>query len=72
MIEIDVRGLSCPIPVVKTKKAVEDKPNEIIAVLVDSAVARENVSRLATSIGYNVNIENVAGEEFRLTLEPVQ
>jgi tRNA 2-thiouridine synthesizing protein A len=72
MIEIDARGLSCPIPVVKTKKVLEDKPNEIIVVLVDSAVARENVSRLATNIGYKVNMENVAGEELRLTLEPVR
>lgn len=72
MIEIDVRGLSCPIPVVKTKKAVEANQNEIIVVLVDSAVAGENVSRLATNIGYKVKIENGAGEEFRLTLEPLQ
>ncbi|MCK4721832.1 MAG: sulfurtransferase TusA family protein, partial [Dehalococcoidia bacterium] len=28
MIEVDVRGFSCPIPVVKTKKAIEEHPDE--------------------------------------------
>ena len=69
MFEIDVRGYSCPIPVVKTKKALEDNPEEKVAVLVKTAVSRENVSRLAKSRGYSVEVEGVA-DEYRLVLMP--
>jgi len=69
MIEVDARGFSCPIPVVKTKKAIEENPGEKITVLVETAVSKENVSRLAKSKGYWVEIEEV-GEEFRLNLSP--
>jgi len=69
MVEVDVRGFSCPIPVVRTKKAIEENPNEIIIVLVESAVSRENVSRLAQSKGYIVEVERVE-DDFRLRLSP--
>ena len=49
MIDVDVRGLSCPIPVVKTKEAIEKNPGSEISVLVDAEVAKENVTRLAES-----------------------
>jgi len=54
MIEVDARGLSCPIPVVKAEKAIDDNPGEEITVLVDNEAARENVTRLAGSKGYAV------------------
>ncbi|HAA89115.1 MAG: SirA-like protein [Thermoanaerobacterales bacterium 50_218] len=69
MLEVDVRGLSCPIPVVKTKKAIEENPGQTIVVLVESEVSRENVTRLAQSKGYKVKAEKTAGE-YRLLLEP--
>ena len=69
MIEVDVRGFSCPIPVVRTKKAMEDNPTDPLGVLVESAVSRENVSRLAKSRGYSVTVEDVE-DGFRLVLGP--
>ncbi len=69
MTEVDVRGYSCPIPVVKTKKAMDENPGETLTVLVETAVSRENVSRLADSRGYSVKAEEVSGE-YRLTLTP--
>ncbi len=69
MVEVDVRGYSCPIPVVKTKKAIEENPKEKVTVLVESAVSRENVSRLAQSKRYSVEIESLEGG-FRLSLSP--
>ncbi|HOW57792.1 MAG TPA: sulfurtransferase TusA family protein [Smithellaceae bacterium] len=71
MIEVDARGLGCPIPVVKTKQAIEKNPGEQIIVLVDAAVAKENVSRLAACKKYNVQCEAAATEEFRLLLSPM-
>jgi tRNA 2-thiouridine synthesizing protein A len=69
MTEVDVRGFSCPIPVVKTKKAMEDSPGEVLTVLVETEVSKENVTRLAESRGYAVKVEDVSGE-YRLTLAP--
>jgi tRNA 2-thiouridine synthesizing protein A len=69
MIEVDVRGLSCPIPVVKTKKAMDENPREPIGVLVESAVSKENVSRLARSRGYSITVVDVE-DGFRLVLSP--
>ena len=69
MVEVDVRGFSCPIPVVKTKKAIEENPHEAITVLVESAVSKENVSRLAYSKGYAVKVEETP-DGYRLLLSP--
>jgi len=69
MTEIDVRGFSCPIPVVKTKKAMDASPEAVLAVLVETEVSKENVSRLAKSRGYSIKEETVSGE-YRLTLTP--
>ncbi|MFC1927982.1 sulfurtransferase TusA family protein [Chloroflexota bacterium] len=69
MIEVDVRGFSCPIPVVRTKKAIEQHAKEPLTVLVESAVSKENVSRLAGSMGYSVKVEE-AKDGFRLLLSP--
>jgi tRNA 2-thiouridine synthesizing protein A len=69
MIEVDVRGFSCPLPVVRTKKAIDENPNEPLTVLVDIMVSQENVSRLARSRGYSVRTEEIENG-FRLFLHP--
>lgn len=69
MIEVDVRGFSCPVPVARTKKAMEENPTEPLSVLVESAVSKENVSRLAKKRGYSVTLEDVE-DGFRLVLRP--
>lgn len=48
---LDVRGLSCPEPVIRTKKALEG-PDTSLTVLSDSFVAAENIRRLVSSLGY--------------------
>ncbi len=70
MTEVDARGLSCPIPVVKTKQVMESNPKDGITVLVDSNVAKENVTRLAESKKYSVTIQTTAEEEYKLILKP--
>jgi len=47
---VDARGLACPMPVVRTKQAVDAGATEL-EVLVDNEAARENVLRFAGSIG---------------------
>ena len=71
MIQLDLRGLSCPIPVVKTKQAIDKNPGEAIGILLETAVARENISRLAASRKYSVKVETLAQEECKLFLTPI-
>lgn len=52
---IDARGLACPHPVVLTNKAFEE--SDEVMTIVDNPVARENVTRLAESRGFRVEVE---------------
>ena len=70
MIEINARGLGCPIPVVKTRQAMDKNPGEPITILVETAVAKENLSRLAAAKKYSIEIETTAKEEYKLLLKP--
>lgn len=58
---VDCRGLSCPLPVINTKKAIEAAaalPADLaFTVLTDNTTAAENVSRFARSAGCRVAVE---------------
>lgn len=62
ILTVDARGKLCPEPVVLTRKAMNSFSGEALLVLVDSPVAKENVSRLAKKQGYRVTVEEVDGE----------
>ncbi len=55
MIKIDVRGLSCPTPVLKTKQAIKggEKRLEIVS---DSNTSMENISKYLRVAGYNFTV----------------
>ncbi len=61
MKEIDCRGLSCPEPVINTKRALKESPDGV-TVLVDNRVPLENVSRFAGAMGYNATSVEKNGE----------
>ena len=63
---IDARGLSCPQPLLLAKQAME-KGDEPVAVLADSAVAAENISRLAAKLGWTICASS-SGDDTRLEL----
>jgi TusA-related sulfurtransferase len=56
MVEVDVRGFSCPVPLMRTKKALEAEP-QAITVLVDSGTAKANVVNLLKDSSYDVAVE---------------
>lgn len=45
-IEVDVRGLSCPEPVILAMDAMEEHPGETIRVLGDEAHTRKNLEKM--------------------------
>ena len=52
MITVDAMGEACPIPVIKTKKAIQSLTKaDTIEVLVDNEIAVKNVSKLAEAEG---------------------
>ncbi len=62
--KIDARGLSCPQPVLLAKKAMDKLGKGTLEVIVDTVTSRENISRLARSAGYQMTVEEKAGEFF--------
>jgi tRNA 2-thiouridine synthesizing protein A len=64
MKEVDVRGLSCPMPLVRTKQALDDGTRELL-VLADSGTAKANVVALLSDVGFEVTVEDT-GVEYRI------
>lgn len=64
---IDTRGLSCPMPVMLVQKEISKNSPKTLEVLADAKVAVENITRLATSNGYQVAVEET-GLEYKLNL----
>jgi len=65
-ITVDVRGLSCPQPVILVQKAIE-KGKFPLEVLADSVTSRENVRRIAEKLGCKVEI-TAQDDEFKLVI----
>ena len=61
MTTIDARGLSCPEPVIMTRKAMIGSDNAY-EILVDNVTAKENVTRYAEHQGYTVTVTEKSGE----------
>jgi TusA-related sulfurtransferase len=69
MSTIDARGLSCPEPVLRARRAiVAAAPGSDLEVLVETVTSRENVLRAARSLGCAVRVEEEAEGGFRLRI----
>lgn len=55
--ELDARGELCPKPVIMTKKELDKEENTSVTTIVDNEVAKDNVSKLATSYGYSFTVD---------------
>ena len=66
---VDSRGLSCPQPVLMTMEKLKTLNQGELVVLVDTDTSRENVSRAAASLGWQVKEVQPEGEEYRITLQ---
>lgn len=66
VLQVDARGISCPEPVIMTKKAMGKAPGGF-QVIVDNNAAMENVSRFAQGNGYSVKVKQ-NGCDFILTI----
>lgn len=70
MITVNAMGDNCPIPVIKTKKAMQALTGpETIEVLVDNEIAVQNVTKMASSSGGTVSSEKLGDAEFKVTIQ---
>ncbi|MDD4896433.1 MAG: sulfurtransferase TusA family protein [Atribacterota bacterium] len=63
----DVRGLSCPLPVVKVRNKLTELKEGILQVLVDTGTAKDNITRMANNNGWKVEVKEQE-EEYLLTI----
>ena len=66
---IDARGLSCPQPAMLARRVLQELDKGNLQVLVDSNTARENVSRMARNLGWEVNIEEQPEGNFQIMMK---
>ena len=66
---VDARGLSCPEPVMLTHQALQKLGKGTIEVLADTGTAKENVSRMAKSSGWEVTVEDQPDGSYRILLK---
>jgi selenium metabolism protein YedF len=59
MEKLDCRGQQCPQPVIQVRQQMMSNPDTVLQVLVDDQACKENVSRLAKTLGYEIKVENV-------------
>ena len=70
MITVNAMVDNCPIPVIKTKKAMAALTGpETIEVLVDNEIAVQNVTKMASSSGGKVTSEKLGDAEYKVTIE---
>ena len=70
MITVNAMGDNCPIPVIKTKKAMAALTGpETIEVLVDNEIAVQNVTKMASSSGGKVTSEKLGDAEYKVMIE---
>ena len=61
---VDARGLSCPQPVVLTKKALEGADIHEVLTIVDNPTALENVSRMVKTLNLESNVDEKEGQYY--------
>jgi TusA-related sulfurtransferase len=65
---VDVRGLSCPQPVLLALNEIKKINKGELVILVDTDTSKENVSRAATTQGWQVKSVESEGIGYRITV----
>ncbi len=72
-VELDCMGEACPVPLIKTEKALEKlEVGDVLIVAMDHSCAMKNVPEWARKQGHNVEIEEVDDGEWECVIEKVK
>lgn len=67
--EVNALGQACPIPVVRTKKAISSlKTAGTVTTFVDNEIAVQNLKKLADRNGYTVTSEKISDSEYHVSM----
>lgn len=70
MIQVNALGDACPIPVVKTKKAIGQLGGSgVVETLVDNEIAVQNLTKMANQKGYKVRSKKLAEKQYQVVME---
>lgn len=64
--KLDLRGLECPEPVIRTKRELDKEDVKEVVSVVDNEVARENLKKLTNSMNCDASVKEV-GSDFEVT-----
>ncbi|MDO5725352.1 MAG: sulfurtransferase-like selenium metabolism protein YedF [Tissierellia bacterium] len=64
--KIDALGLACPRPVILARRAINDRPEENIIVLVDNLIATENLKKMAEQLKLKTQIREIEKEVYEV------
>lgn len=68
-IQVDARGEACPIPVVKTRQAIQSLQGAgTVETLVDNEIAVQNLTKMADQKGYRVESEKQSDDCYRVLM----
>ena len=65
---VDARGLSCPQPAMLARKTLQKLSRGSLEVIVDNGTARENVSRIAKNLGWEIDIDERSEDDVHLLI----
>lgn len=68
---VNAMGNPCPIPVVKTKKVIDEIKAQggLVETLVDNEIAVQNLTKLGKNSGYSVSSEKLEEKKFRVVIQ---
>lgn len=64
--KLDAKGMACPLPVVKTKKLLEEY--DVVETTVDNFTATQNLGKLAEQSGYGIDVKEISSQEYVVTI----
>jgi tRNA 2-thiouridine synthesizing protein A len=71
--ELDLRGLYCPIPILRTREEIEKvKIGDLLRVMADDPAAEEDLKRWAKRTGQEVVNVKKEGEEITVTIRRIK
>ena len=70
MKKIDCLGKVCPIPVIETKKLINENPDEVdFEILVDNEVATQNLAKMAKELKIESSTEKIEDGVYKVSLK---
>jgi selenium metabolism protein YedF len=67
---LDMTGKPCPIPVIEAKKALNTAaPGDIVSVLVDNDISRQNLQKMAKGLGHEFSYEKRDDGNFLIAIK---